>query len=89
MATLIWVAPRLSADVQELSEVCLYPHTPFLCVYVCQRVRVSVCVCLRVCVCVCVVKVSRQMEYKFGKPFVQQAKSNLSGTVNAKVEGKA
>ena len=42
-----------------------------------------------VCVCVCVVKVSRQMEYKFGKPFVQQAKSNLSGTVNAKVEGKA
>ena len=25
------------------------------------------------------------MEYKFGKPFVQQAKSNLSGTVNVKV----
>lgn len=49
VATLIWVAPRLSADVQELLEV------------------------------------SRQMENKFGKPFVQQARSNLSGTVNAKV----
>ncbi|CAI8056010.1 IST1 homolog [Geodia barretti] len=49
VATLIWVAPRLSADVQELLEV------------------------------------SRQFEHKFGKPFVQQARSNLSGTVNVKV----
>ena len=64
-------------------------HTFSLCVCVSESESVCVCLFESVCVCVCVVKVSRQMEYKFGKPFVQQAKSNLSGTVNAKVEGKA
>ena len=49
VATLIWVAPRLSADVQELNHI------------------------------------AHQLENKFGKPFAQQARSNMSGTVNAKV----
>ena len=44
MCTLIWVAPRLSADIKELDEVCVT-----LCVYMyhcaCQ------CVCMRTCVC--------------------------------------
>lgn len=49
VATLIWVAPRLSADIQELTVV------------------------------------SHQLEIKFGKPFAQQARSNLANTVNPKV----
>lgn len=49
VATLIWVAPRLSADIQELNQV------------------------------------SFQLENKFGKPFAQQARSNMSGAVNPKV----
>lgn len=49
VATLIWVAPRLCSDVQELNQVAL------------------------------------QLENKFGKPFAQQARSNMSGTVNPKV----
>ena len=31
------------------------------------------------------VQVAMQLENKFGKPFAQQARSNMSGTVNAKV----
>lgn len=49
VATLIWVAPRLCSDIQELNQVAL------------------------------------QLENKFGKPFAQQARSNMSGTVNPKV----
>ena len=43
VSTLLWVAPRLSAEIQELAVVCV-------CVYVC--VCVCVCVCLFVCLSV-------------------------------------
>lgn len=52
VSTLIWVAPRLSADIQELTVI------------------------------------AHQLENKFGKPFTQQARSNMSGTVNPKVSGQ-
>lgn len=71
VATLIWVAPRLSADIQELTQV-----------------SVSLKVCFMFCqgqVCVTFNQVSFQLENKFGKPFVQQARSNMSGAVNPKV----
>lgn len=66
VATLIWVAPRLSADIPELNQVGSDVDIPR---------------CLNLFCC----QVSLQLENKFGKPFVQQARSNLSGAVNAKV----
>ncbi len=33
----------------------------------------------------CVLQIAHQLENKFGKPFAQQARSNMSSTVNPKV----
>ena len=38
MCTLIWVAPRLSADIKELDEVCTIYVTVIKFVCVCTRV---------------------------------------------------
>lgn len=83
VATLIWVAPRLSADIQELTQVY---HTlqgqgkHQSCMLGLYHMRF-----LRSTLFYLIKQVSLQLENKFGKPFVQQARSNMSGAVNPKV----
>lgn len=67
---MIWVAPRLCADVQELTQV---NSSHALCVELTSHIAVQP------------TQIAHQLENKFGKPFAQQARSNLSGTVNPKV----